>query len=83
MMQRTNCIFILLLFFPIGALSQLIANPLFVARTRLCLQYEGAVEVDVASSQIKVTRYNGIWDVFRKVYKYEGIKGLYQVGTFV
>lgn len=61
-----------------GALSQLIANPLFVARTRLCLQYEGAVEVDVASSQIKVTRYNGIWDVFRKVYKYEGIKGLYQ-----
>lgn len=50
-----------------GALTLLLTNPIWVVKTRLCLQY------DNSSAQ-----YRGITDAFIKIGRTEGIKGLYK-----
>ncbi|KAI6191762.1 hypothetical protein M3Y97_00263000 [Aphelenchoides bicaudatus] len=42
-------------------------NPLWVTKTRLCLQYEASTK-----------QYNGMVDCLRKIYKAEGIRGWYR-----
>ncbi|KAI6191807.1 hypothetical protein M3Y97_00267800 [Aphelenchoides bicaudatus] len=42
-------------------------NPLWVTKTRLCLQYEASTK-----------QYNGMVDCLRKIYKTEGIRGWYR-----
>jgi len=48
-----------------------LTNPIWVAKTRLCLQY------DVQPSR-NVQRYSGMLDCFYKTYKFEGLRGLYK-----
>lgn len=48
-----------------------ITNPLWVTKTRLCLQYEHSTK-----------QYNGMIDCLRKIYRTEGFKGWYKVSFF-
>lgn len=57
-----------------GALTLVLTNPIWVVKTRLCLQYGGMDEHAVDASK----RYVGMVDALRKVYHYEGIRGLYR-----
>lgn len=55
-----------------GILTLLMTNPIWVVKTRLCLQYAG--DVHLAESK----RYKGMMDALQKIYKTEGIRGLYK-----
>ncbi|XP_029662814.1 mitochondrial folate transporter/carrier [Formica exsecta] len=55
-----------------GVLTLLMTNPIWVVKTRLCLQY--AEDVNVAESK----KYRGMVDALKKIYKTEGIRGLYK-----
>ncbi|XP_012252066.2 mitochondrial folate transporter/carrier [Athalia rosae] len=55
-----------------GILTLLITNPIWVVKTRLCLQYTS--DVHLAESK----RYSGLVDALRKIYRTEGIRGLYK-----
>ncbi|XP_038047908.1 mitochondrial folate transporter/carrier-like isoform X2 [Patiria miniata] len=59
-----------------GILTLLITNPLWVTKTRLCLQYEG-ISKDVRSAQS--TKYNGMLDALWKICRHEGVGGLYKI----
>lgn len=54
-----------------GAMTLCITNPIWVTKTRLVLQYEAGVD----SSK---RQYKGMFDALMKIYKYEGIRGLYK-----
>lgn len=54
-----------------GAMTLCITNPLWVAKTRLMLQYGSVVN----SPQ---RQYKGMFDTLVKIYKYEGVRGLYK-----
>jgi len=60
----------------VGMFTLLLTNPIWVAKTRLCLQY------DAHPSQ-HVQFYTGMLDCFYKTYKFEGIKGLYKASQSV
>ncbi|XP_012999421.1 solute carrier family 25 member 32 isoform X2 [Cavia porcellus] len=53
-----------------GAMTLCITNPLWVTKTRLMLQYDG-----VNSAQ---RQYKGMFDALVKIYKCEGVRGLYK-----
>ncbi|XP_018352503.1 PREDICTED: mitochondrial folate transporter/carrier [Trachymyrmex septentrionalis] len=55
-----------------GVLTLLMTNPIWVVKTRLCLQY--ADDVKMADSK----KYRGMVDALKKIYKTEGIRGLYK-----
>jgi len=55
-----------------GILTLIMTNPIWVVKTRLCLQYSG----DTVSEN---TRYKGMIDALRKIYRTEGMGGLYRV----
>lgn len=54
-----------------GVLTLIMTNPVWVVKTRLCLQF------DKTSDPSK--SYSGMWDAFRKIYGAEGVRGLYKV----
>ncbi|KAG8224428.1 hypothetical protein J437_LFUL001378 [Ladona fulva] len=61
-----------------GILTLIMTNPIWVVKTRLCLQYgesplSGAVHLSESQS------YNGMLDALKKIYTYEGIRGLYKI----
>ncbi|RWS11821.1 mitochondrial folate transporter/carrier-like protein [Dinothrombium tinctorium] len=56
-----------------GVLTLVMTNPIWVVKTRLCLQY-GNEQLYLPSSK----RYSGMRDAFKKVYKHEGITGFYK-----
>lgn len=58
-----------------GVLTLVLTNPFWVVKTRLCLQY-GNVDAALAIDSSKT--YRGMFDAFRKVYKYEGFPGFYK-----
>ncbi|XP_044741427.1 mitochondrial folate transporter/carrier [Chrysoperla carnea] len=53
-----------------GVLTLFMTNPIWVVKTRLCLQYESVVKSPQA--------YRGMTDAFIKIYKHEGVRGLYK-----
>ncbi|XP_034937470.1 mitochondrial folate transporter/carrier [Chelonus insularis] len=55
-----------------GVFTLLITNPIWVVKTRLCLQYNN----DVGLSESK--RYSGMLDALGKIYRTEGVRGLYK-----
>lgn len=98
-----------------GALTTTITNPIWVVKTRLCLQYGQITTAATATEAAAATttaatsatgasratattvatptaiqgaskehslpdskRYSGTWDALKKVYKYEGVTGLYR-----
>lgn len=54
-----------------GLLTLLLTNPIWVTKTRMCLQYEG-------KSSNGSVYYKGLTDGLIKIYKHEGIRGLYR-----
>lgn len=56
-----------------GIFTNIITNPLWVIKTRMCLQYSG--DNSLSESQ----KYNGITDAARKILRTEGFKGFYKV----
>uniref|UniRef100_W5MTB0 Solute carrier family 25 member 32b n=1 Tax=Lepisosteus oculatus TaxID=7918 RepID=W5MTB0_LEPOC len=54
-----------------GALTLCITNPIWVTKTRLVLQYDAGI--DPSKRQ-----YKGMFDALLKIYRYEGIPGLYR-----
>lgn len=59
-----------------GVLTLLMTNPIWVVKTRLCLQY--ADDVNIAESK----KYRGMVDALKKIYRTEGIRGLYKASKF-
>lgn len=57
-----------------GMLTLALTNPIWVVKTRLCLQY-GNLD---AMSLPAYKRYHGMFDAFKKVYRYEGFQGFYK-----
>lgn len=55
-----------------GALTLVLTNPIWVVKTRLCLQY---------GAEGKGTEYRGMIHALAQIYKEEGIRGLYKVGV--
>ncbi|KAF7287418.1 solute carrier family 25 member 32 [Rhynchophorus ferrugineus] len=57
-----------------GVLTLLVTNPIWVVKTRLCLQYgiKGSAPRDASTS------YNGMRDALVKIYQMEGVRGLYR-----
>ncbi|KAG7166805.1 Mitochondrial folate transporter/carrier-like [Homarus americanus] len=59
-----------------GVLTLVMTNPIWVVKTRLCLQY---TDGPTAGKMMQEShRYNGMVDAFVKTYKYEGVRGLYK-----
>ncbi|KAF0292371.1 Mitochondrial folate transporter/carrier [Amphibalanus amphitrite] len=56
-----------------GVLTLVVTNPIWVVKTRLCLQYTSDV-----SNLPESKKYGGMIDAFRKTYQYEGVRGLYK-----
>lgn len=56
-----------------GVLTLLMTNPIWVVKTRLCLQYDNKVD----ASNMKY--YRGMMDGLLKIYRTEGFRGLYSV----
>lgn len=63
-----------------GALTTFITNPIWVVKTRMCLQYGNVATLEGARDSLlpESKRYSGTWDALKKVYKYEGVGGLYR-----
>ena len=59
-----------------GVLTLLMTNPIWVVKTRLCLQY------DTNISLTDNKHYRGMVDGLAKIYKTEGVRGLYSVRIF-
>jgi solute carrier family 25 folate transporter 32 len=57
-----------------GILTLGFTNPIWVVKTRLCLQHENKLVKNVDSSR----HYTGMIDAFRKIFKHEGIRGFYK-----
>lgn len=55
-----------------GILTLVMTNPIWVVKTRLCLQYGH-------ESNLPQNRYNGMFDALAKIYRAEGVRGLYSV----
>ncbi|XP_060813522.1 mitochondrial folate transporter/carrier [Bombus pascuorum] len=55
-----------------GILTLLMTNPLWVVKTRLCLQYMDDKHLP------ETLRYNGMVDGIKKIYRTEGFRGLYR-----
>ena len=57
-----------------GVMTLALTNPLWVVKTRLCLQYGNLDKLALPPYK----RYDGMLDAFRKVYRYEGFAGFYK-----
>lgn len=58
-----------------GVLTLLVTNPIWVVKTRLCLQYGS--EISVSNTKC----YRGMMDALIKIYRTEGVRGLYRVSV--
>ncbi|XP_059350814.1 mitochondrial folate transporter/carrier-like isoform X2 [Daphnia carinata] len=56
-----------------GIVTLILTNPIWVIKTRLCLQFG-----DDSQCVSEQKRYKGIMDALVKTYRYEGIRGLYR-----
>lgn len=56
-----------------GLITLVLTNPIFVVKTRLCLQFGPSPQ---CLSEKK--KYKGIVDALIKTYEYEGVRGLYK-----
>ncbi|KAL8575033.1 hypothetical protein ACOMHN_063565 [Nucella lapillus] len=61
-----------------GFVTLVLTNPIWVTRTRLCLQYGGSAPVG-APVGAPVTHYHGTIDTFTKIFRDEGVRGLYKI----
>lgn len=63
-----------------GVLTLVLTNPIWVVKTRLCLQMSDAPVVAPGSTAAAAVnqQYKGMVDGLFKIYKYEGVRGLYK-----
>ena len=61
-----------------GIITLAMTNPIWVVKTRLCLQY-GLGDVQPTSNSSSIVKYNGMIDAFKKITVNEGVRGLYKV----
>ena len=59
-----------------GVLTLAMTNPIWVVKTRLCLQYDAVTTSGVGGDGKKT--YKGMLDAFYKIGRYEGMRGLYK-----
>ena len=67
-----------------GITTLALTNPIWVIKTRLCLQYgldPGSAAGTTTSRPI--VHYNGMIDAFKKISKLEGLRGLYSVSMII
>jgi len=57
-----------------GVATLILTNPIWVVKTRLCLQYGTIPEAKLSENK----HYRGMIDALVKTYRYEGIRGLYK-----
>jgi len=57
-----------------GIATLVLTNPIWVVKTRLCLQYGHVPDARLSESK----HYRGMVDALVKTYRYEGIRGLYK-----
>ncbi|XP_067630256.1 solute carrier family 25 member 32 [Eurosta solidaginis] len=55
-----------------GVLTLILTNPIWVVKTRLCLQYGSGTAANKASE------YRGMVDALAQIYRKEGVRGLYR-----
>lgn len=67
--------------FGLGFGTLTITNPIWVTKTRLCLQYENAGSQG-KPLQNATQMYLGMSDALVKIYRMEGLRGLYKVCIF-
>ena len=60
-----------------GVLTLAMTNPIWVVKTRLCLQYDAVTAAGGGGGDGKRT-YKGMLDAFYKIGRYEGVRGLYK-----
>lgn len=60
-----------------GLMTLALTNPLWVAKTRLCLQYDQTASAKTFSKS-DLKHYRGLVDCLHKTYKSEGFRGLYK-----
>ncbi|KAG2394062.1 hypothetical protein C9374_003826 [Naegleria lovaniensis] len=61
-----------------GVVTNLLTHPIWLIKTRLQLQNSVDTLPSVGTSHhLQNIKYNGNWDCFRKIIKYEGVKSLY------
>ncbi|XP_042905152.1 solute carrier family 25 member 32 [Parasteatoda tepidariorum] len=58
-----------------GITTTFITNPIWVVKTRMCIQYQPSFS---ASSLPPSKHYNGMLDALTKIYRHEGIFGMYK-----
>lgn len=64
-----------------GLLTLVLTNPIWVVKTRLCLQYDAIPKnTAVRGTAVMVgdTKYSGMMDALAKIYRKEGVRGLYK-----
>lgn len=59
-----------------GVLTLVMTNPIWVVKTRLCLQYG-------RESETPQTRYKGMIDALARIYREEGVRGLYRASITI
>ncbi|KAK6167387.1 hypothetical protein SNE40_021426 [Patella caerulea] len=59
-----------------GFATLVLTNPIWVTKTRLCLQYEGTALSGTATRSSQ--HYKGMSDALIKIYSTEGVRGLYK-----
>ena len=63
-----------------GVLTLAMTNPIWVVKTRLCLQYGAAAgDANPSNASNAPKTYNGMMDALSKIWKHEGMRGLYKV----
>ena len=61
-----------------GVMTLVLTNPIWVVKTRLCLQYELTSAPATSGGH---AYYRGMTDCFLQTYRAEGMRGLYKVLT--
>lgn len=59
-----------------GMVTIMITNPLFLIKTRMCLQY--SMTSETSSSTARVVKYTSSWHAFKTLIRTEGLMGMYK-----
>jgi len=75
------CFYVVVIYFLcffLGVMTLMFTNPIWVAKTRMCLQYDVGVKHG-ANAVLSDVHYNGMADCLIKTFRSEGFPGLYKV----